>query len=132
LPFFHYDLAGRKARSTLNETTRPQLIATVSGPVHQVANTWEANREVLDTKTNSLLTGSVISSCDYSVNNVGQRTQVATSGSAFAAASGWTWGYDALGQVTSAAHATDTALNQNYLFDDIGNRKESGTGLQPS
>ncbi|MFZ4767108.1 MAG: hypothetical protein ACOYMN_19315 [Roseimicrobium sp.] len=45
---------------------------------------------VLDTKTNQTLTGTVISRYDYTVNNVGQRTSVATSGSAFAQPTGWT------------------------------------------
>ena len=50
-----------------------------------VTNTWEPDRDVLDTKTNSTLTGQAISAYDYTVNNVGQRTNVATSGTAAAA-----------------------------------------------
>ena len=68
----------------------------------------------------ALLTSAVVSAYGYTVNNIGQRTNVSTSGSAFAGAAGWTWGYDALGQLSSATHAT---FNQGYAYDDIGNRK---------
>ncbi len=105
-----------------------RLLAQVSGPAYNVYNTWEPDRDILKTKSNvhgSLVAGSVISAYDYTVNNVGQRTNVSTSGSAFTGVSGWTWGYDALGQVTSATHATNAAFNQGYQYDDIGNRKQS-------
>lgn len=43
---------------------------------------------------------------------------------------GWTWGYDAIGQVTAAVNATDTGLNRSYAYDAIGNRTSAtdGTG----
>ena len=72
----------------------------------------------------------MISAFDYQVNNLGQRTSVATSGSEFAVATGWQWGYDALGQVKSAAHATNSAFHRSYRYDDIGNRKQSSPELQ--
>jgi RHS repeat-associated protein len=112
-------------------SARAGLISTLTGPAHTVSNTWEGEREVLDVKTNALLTAGVVSAYDYGVNSISQRSSVATSGSAFAAAAGWAWGYDALGQVTSATHTTDTAKNQAYQYDDIGNRKQSSLGLQP-
>jgi RHS repeat-associated protein len=65
------------------------------------------------------------------VNDIGQRGGVATAGSAFGNANrGWTWGYDALGQVTSAVNAADTGLNRSYAYDAIGNRTSAtdGTG----
>ncbi len=116
------------------DPARPGLLTQLSGPAHNVYNTWEPDRDILKTKTNvhgSLVAGSVISAYDYTVNNVGQRTNVATSGSAFTGVAGWTWGYDALGQVISATHATNTAFNQGYQYDDIGNRKQSGVGVPP-
>jgi RHS repeat-associated protein len=113
------------------DPARAGLISTLTGPAHTVTNTWEGEREVLDVKTNALLTAGVVSAYEYGVNSIGQRSSVATSGSAFTVAAGWAWGYDALGQVTSATHTADTAKNQAYLYDDIGNRKQSTLGLQP-
>jgi hypothetical protein len=57
-----------------------------------VTNTWEGEREVLDVKTNALLAAGVVSAFDSGVNSIGQRSSVATRGSAFMAAAGWAWG----------------------------------------
>jgi hypothetical protein len=91
-----------------------------------VVNTWETDRDVLDSKSNQTLAGAVISAFDYNVNNLGQRDGVQTSGSAFAAANaaGWSWEYDLLGQISKATHATSSASHRTYVHDDIGNRKE--------
>jgi RHS repeat-associated protein len=61
------------------------------------------------------------------VNDLTQRTGVATSGSAFttAASAGTTaWAYDALGQVVSA-DAPATAKDFGYRYDFMGNRQKS-------
>lgn len=111
------------------DAARPQLLSAVTGPAHMVTNTWEVDRDILDTKTNTEIAGNtIISKFDYTVNNVGQRSGVVATGSAFAAGSGWVWGYDALGQMTSAAHTSNTALNQAYDYDDIGNRVQTSVG----
>jgi hypothetical protein len=52
------------------------LIATVTGPAHTVTNTYEPNRDVLDVKENKAGT-SVVSRYDYTVNAIGQRSNVA-------------------------------------------------------
>jgi YD repeat-containing protein len=93
----------------------------LSGPVNTFTYGYDAARPGL--------LSTVVSSFDYSVNNIGQRTGVAATGTAYAASSGWTWGYDSLGQVTSAAHTGNTALNQGYDYDDIGNRTQSSVGI---
>ena len=77
-------------------------------------------------------TNTPVSALVYAVNNVGQRTSVTSIGSAFAAPTGWAWGYDALGQVTSATHATQAGFTRGYAYDDIGNRKQSSTGAPGS
>ena len=112
------------------DTARSGLISTVTGPLHRVVNTWETDRDVLDTKSNQSLAGAVISAFDYTVNEVGQRTGVETSGSAFSApnAGGWSWEYDALGQLSKATHATTSTRHRGYVYDDIGNRKETTEG----
>jgi RHS repeat-associated protein len=104
------------------------LLEKVTGPVHEVINTWEPNRDVLDVKQNKLVT-TVISNYDYTVNNIGQRTGVATSGTAFPATPPtWAWGYDSLGQVTSANSNVNTS-DRAYQYDAIGNRKKTANSL---
>ncbi len=102
-------------------------------------NSWETDRDVLTGKRNLLgalngdgSTNTPVSALVYAVNNVGQRTSVTSIGSAFAAPTGWAWGYDALGQVTSATHATQAGFTRGYAYDDIGNRKQSSTGAPGS
>jgi YD repeat-containing protein len=103
------------------------LLSTVSGPIHTVTNTWEPNRDVLDLKQNKVGT-SVISSYDYAVNAIGQRTGVSTSGTAFPAVPSWSWSYDALGQVI-AADSTVATSDRSYQYDTIGNRQKSANSL---
>jgi RHS repeat-associated protein len=69
-----------------------------------------------------------ISSYDYSVNAIGLRTSVATSGTAFSGASGWSWAYDSLGQVTLAEHGTNSNFHRSYAYDAIGNRQRAADG----
>ena len=70
-----------------------------------------------------------ISSYDYSVNAIGQRTSVATSRTAFSGAAGWNWAYDAYGQVTLAEHGTNSSFHRSYAYDDIGNRLKTAESL---
>jgi RHS repeat-associated protein len=103
------------------------FLFVVSGPIYTVTNTYEPNRDVLDVKQNKVGT-SVISSYDYAVNVIGQRTGVATSGTAFPAVSSWAWSYDALGQVI-AADSTVATSDRSYQYDTIGNRQKSADSL---
>jgi hypothetical protein len=88
------------------------LIEKVIGPIHTVINEWEPTRDVLDTKTNKLAI-TVISKYDYAVNAIGQRTGVATSGTAYPAVPSWLWSYDALGQVIAADSSIATSAPTN-------------------
>ncbi len=107
------------------------LIETVTGPAHTVTNTYEPTRNVLASKENKAGT-TVVSRYDYTVNGLGQRTNVSTSGSAFPATPSWAWGYDSLGQVTSADHSTDNAFDRAYQYDAIGNRIQGTAGVSPA
>jgi RHS repeat-associated protein len=89
---------------TYSYLANSNLLATVTGPVHTVTNTWEPNRDVLATKQNKA-GSNVISQYNYAVNAIGQRSGVTTSGSAFPAASSGAWGYDLLGQVITSDRA---------------------------
>ena len=137
---YGYDLAGRPdevigAGKTFNygyTANSYGLIGTVAGPAGiGVTNTWESNRDVLSVKKNEVASGTV-SQFTYGVDHLGQRTGVTTTGSAFANINrGWTWGYDALGQVTKATHATstgDSELDRTYAYDNIGNRTGATNG----
>jgi RHS repeat-associated protein len=103
------------------------LIQKVAGPAHDVINTYEPTRDILDTKTNQLVS-TVISRYDYAVNEIGQRTGLTTSGTAFPNLPSWFWGYDSLGQVTSA-DSSITSNDRSYQYDSIGNRKKSADSL---
>jgi RHS repeat-associated protein len=102
---------------------------TLVGPKHSVTLTYEATRNALVTTENKVDT-STISAYSYSVNSLGQRGTVVTTGIAFDNVDrGWVWGYDSLGQLTNAANNTsDTSLNRAYAFDTIGNRTSATEG----
>lgn len=103
------------------------LLAAVTGPVHEVVNTWEPNRDVLDVKQ-SKVDETVISRFDYTVNGVGQRTACNQTGSAFASSRSSIWGYDGYGQLTSA-NSSVNSQDRSYQYDAIGNRKKFAESL---
>jgi RHS repeat-associated protein len=133
---------GYDAYSRLSQISNPQisnqlfaysylqnsnLLASVTGPVHTVTNTWELDRDVLDAKENKV--GAVtVSKLDYSVNAIGQRTALSQTGTAFANVRGIAWTYDSYGQVTSA-DSTLATQDRAYQYDAIGNRKKSANSL---
>jgi RHS repeat-associated protein len=111
------------------------LLATVTkeasggNPVLVATRAYETTRDVLASIQNNAGT-TVRSSCNYSVvnggvNSIGQRKGVRTTftlGGLLDANPGDTsWGYDSLGQVTSAS-APGTNADRAYQFDTIGNR----------
>jgi YD repeat-containing protein len=73
----------------------------------------------------------VVSSYTYTVNALGQRTNLATVGTAFASSRTTAWGYDTLGQVTSAA-TSDNSADRVYQYDAIGNRISRSVGVPPT
>jgi RHS repeat-associated protein len=95
---------------------------TLTGPKVDTSLAYEATRDILAYRKNDLAAGT-LSKFTYSVNNIGQRESVATTGTAFAGSpANWTWGYDSLGQVTSADSPT-FVNDRGYLYDAIGNRR---------
>jgi len=103
------------------------LIKTLTAPAHTVTNSWETTRDVLSNKENKA-GSTIVSNYAYLVNSIGQRTDLTQTGSAFTAARSIAWGYDTLGQVTSA-DSTIPGLDRSYLFDTIGNRLKSADNL---
>lgn len=106
----------------------PQLVSGMTSPIHTVINTWEEARDMLSNKTNAWKnkTGTqVISNYTYTLNNLGQRTAVSTSGESFAQSpADWIWSYDILGQIAQAN-------NDYYTYDQIGNRTAAGKENSP-
>ena len=92
-----------------------------------MANRWEAGRDAPDCKENKA-GQTVVSRYGYGVNGIGQRTGVATGGTAFQAQpAGWDWGYDALGQVVSG-DSPAAAFGRAYRYDRTGNRTRTAKG----
>ena len=101
--------------------TNSDLLAKLTSPVHVATRTYEPDRDALDIVENK--TGSTtVSKFDYTVNAIGQRIARAQSGTAFAAASTDTFGYNTKGEVTSATNSAQSARNQGFAYDQIGNR----------
>jgi RHS repeat-associated protein len=109
----------------------PYTLTKSSGsPTLQTLRTYEATRDALSVIQNKAGT-TTRSSYTYTVNGIGQRTDLTT---AFNLGSGVTsnpgdtdWGYDSLGQVQSAA-APGTDADRYFAYDNIGNRLQSRTG----
>ena len=102
------------------------LLQSITGPVHTVTNTFEANRDALLTKANRRNSdASDISSIGYTVNAIGQRTHATRTG---AATNSTDWGYDSLGQVVQADDSENTS-DRAYQYDTIGNRQKTVNGL---
>ncbi|MGJ8635154.1 MAG: hypothetical protein ACSHX7_14655, partial [Luteolibacter sp.] len=89
--------------------------------------TCDPTRNTLLSRQNKTGT-TVVSRYDYTVNAIGQRTDVSQAGTAFAAVRSITWGYDFLGQVTSA-DSTIPGLDRSYQYDTIGNRLKTADSL---
>ena len=109
----------------------PYTLSTNTATALQSIRSFEAKRDVLLSIANKA--GSVTrSSYTYTVNAIGQRTDLTTAfdlGSGITSNAGETdWGYDALGQVTSA-DAPATLADRVFEYDHIGNRKKFAESL---
>jgi hypothetical protein len=96
------------------------LPAAITGPQHVVSRDWKADRDVPQSRANRERYGdnTLFSSYENAVNEIGQRTGVTLSGNQFPV-SGIAWGYDAMGQVTTA--------DRGYKWDGIVNRSLRNT-----
>jgi RHS repeat-associated protein len=114
-----------------NQDFMPYNLSINTATALQSIRSFEAKRDVLLSIANKA--GSVTrSSYTYTVNAIGQRTDLTTAfdlGSGITSNAGDTdWGYDALGQVTSA-DAPATLADRVFEYDHIGNRKKSAESL---
>ena len=139
---YTYDAAGRLATVTSAQAGAftyhylrgwGSLQHQVEGPAHTVTNEWEADRNVLAQKKNEA-GATLISSFQYAVNDLGQRTSVTYGGSAFTRSAAAdtphqaTFTYNARGELIGRqiTNADETNLaTEAYQFDAIGNRETS-------
>jgi RHS repeat-associated protein len=121
------------SQSTYTYVPNSSLIATITSPAHTVSNVYEDTRNVLESKVNKKLDTTTVSSYFYNVNNIGQRTSVDTSGTAFAAGQrDRAWSYDSFGQLITESDSNNTAYNRAYQYDSIGNRLQGSAGVSPA
>ena len=126
---FH-SLSPLAAPFTYTRVANSDIIASVTGPAHTVTNTYEANRDVLLSKQNKILSDIIVSQFDYSVNPIGQRTSRSQTGTAFAAASTDTFAYNPRGEVTGSTNSLNSVLDRAYAYDPIGNRLTATEGTE--
>ena len=111
--------------------TESAIPFTLDGPQIDVTLAYEATRNVLVSRENTYYPDSsatTLSKFTYTVNAIGLREAVATTGTAFGTTpsnSDRVWKYDPLGQLLSS-NSTGTAADRAYTYDSIGNR----TGAQ--
>ena len=144
---YSYDSAGR-----LGTVTSPTgsfiyaylpnagLIETVTGPVHTVHNTYQPFGYGLKSKTNQVGT-TVVSKFEYRLNDLGQRTAMITTGTAFAQSMQYQYRYNEKGEVIAGDRFQGTDLLNpgpaiptdtfSYAFDDIGNRLTATRASDP-
>lgn len=125
---YGYDTAGRlgtvtdpNGTFTYGYLANSPLRSSVSSAVHTSTWTYESHRNVIASLENKV-GATAVSKFDYTVNSLGQRTQRANSGSAFATVSTDVFAYNAKGEVVAATNATLTTRDQAFAYDDIGNR----------
>ena len=111
------------------------LASTVGGnttPTLATIRSYEATRNVL-TKIENFAENNSISRYTYTVNSIGQRSALSTVfnlGSGIGNNAGsTTWGYDSLGQLTSADAPNAFSVDRFYAYDAIGNRLRSRMGI---
>ena len=67
---------------------------------------------------------------NYIVNSLGQRTSVATDGTAFTTtAPQWSWQYNSRGELEQANDTSAANRDRAYQYDSIGNREKTVNGL---
>ncbi len=63
------------------------------------------------------------------MNDIGQRTNLTTAGTAFGVAPVYAWSYNHRGELVQANDSSTVNHNRAYQFDDIGNRQKSSETL---
>jgi RHS repeat-associated protein len=141
---YGYDGAGRlnavsSPAGNYDYTYLPQshLLASVVGPVHTVINSYESARDVMTSKTNSVVSAAV-SRFGARYDALGRRIETTRSGSAFTQNFVSEYDFDLLGQLTKDERFIGEVPGDpaqkvegesfSFLFDGIGNRLTAQKG----
>ena len=113
------------------------LLASVTGPVHTVTNSYESGRDAMTSKTNAVAS-STVSRFGARYDALGRSVETSRSGSAFAQNFVSDYQYDLLGQLTKDERFAgevpgDPAAKLegesfSFLYDGIGNRLTAQKG----
>jgi len=103
------------------------LIQSITYPsTISVTKSYESNRDLVTSIENKYGT-TTISKYDYSNDDLGRRTAMGKSGTAFTQADTIAYGYNDKSEVTSAVAQNQATYNYGFNFDLIGNRLSSTT-----
>ena len=131
---YGYDTYGRPSTVTSGSDTftfgylaNSNLVSGITYPATiTVANSFESHRNLITSVENKFDT-TTISKYDYTNDNLGRRTAMGKSGTAFTQADSIAYGYDDKSQLTSAIATNQTTYNYGFNFDPIGNRLTSSS-----
>ncbi len=112
---------GPRVGATTGNLKEDFMPYTLDGPRVDTTLEYDATRDALLSRAN-YLPSATLSKFSYAVNAIGQRTTLTPSGNAFTTITALNWGFDSLGQLTSANRGTASIFNRSYAYDDIGNR----------
>ena len=139
---YGYDTYGRFSTVTNGNDTftysylaNSNLIQFITYPsTISVTKSYESNRDLV-TSVENKYGQTTISKYDYSNDDLGRRTAMGKSGTAFSQADTISYGYNDKSEVTSAVAQNRTTFNYLYNFDNLGNRRtstssETGTPVQ--
>jgi RHS repeat-associated protein len=131
---YGYDNVGRFSTVTNGADTftygylpNSNLVSSIQYPASiSVTKSYEANRDLV-TAIENKYGNTTISRYDYSNDDLGRRTAMGKSGTAFTQADTIAYGYNDKSEVTSAVSANIATQNWGYAFDGIGNRMTSSS-----
>ncbi|MBL9215485.1 MAG: type IV secretion protein Rhs, partial [Opitutaceae bacterium] len=139
---YSYDGASRLDTVTSGANTATYAYVTNSSLVDSVTFKQSSTTRLTTTKVHDKLnritsitntpSASSAQSVAYTYNNANQRTKATREDSRY-----WDYGYDTLGQVTSAVKKASgggaiAGLTYGYTYDDLGNRKTATVNAQVS
>lgn len=128
---YAYDAIGRFSSVTNGSDvftygylTNSNLISSITYPNDiTVTKSYESNRDLVTSIENKYGT-TTISKYDYTNDDLGRRTAMGKSGTAFTQADSIAYGYNDKSEVTSAVATNQTTYDYGFSFDPIGNRNE--------
>ena len=135
---YSYDSVGRFSTLTndpngTNETytysylANSNLISSITYPNDiTVSKSYESTRDLVTSIENKYDT-TTISKYEYSNDDLGRRTAMGKSGTAFSQSDSISYGYNDKSEVTSAVATNQTTYDYGFSFDPIGNRLTSTT-----